>query len=750
MNTQKKLLASAITLALSSQVQAQSTAQELDLTTIESESIERDAVVEILTVEDINVRQIDNFEEMVRLVPGVSVSRGDDRWGSSGFNIRGLDEDRVAINVDGVPQGETLKYEGGQAYGYFKGSRNGVDIEALKIIEIVKGADAILSGSGSLAGAVNMSTKDPIDYLAPNGNDSGFGFKTEYSGVNDEAMASFVVANRTGRVESLLVYTRRDGSEYENYDTDGLDVTGSTREIPDPRETELNSVLLKLIYKATPNNEFGVVGSYYGLNGITDAQSFNGGWYSNRIGDDDNETTRIGLFHKYTADTALFDTIATALNRQEVLVEANTAQHVMFDFGPTFRSDEDRIDTRRFDQELTQFTVDLEKALEVGEISHKLVYGFELQNKDFKNAQTRVANSLLNNDGWVESNIGALIPRSEADIYTIYALDTFDLSNTTQIRIGGRYDDYTYDASADQNFSDATGTLREVSFSTANWTFGIEQALTDRLALEAGISTGFRAPTIEDMYSISGTVDDWGVVANPDLEAETSTNIDVALAGQFNSGYYRAGVFYSRYDNFIDYRLVNGINTNTGLADPNGFQVPFNFNEVDMRGVELVGYVDLNQAFGWAQGLTTEVQAAYTKGENANGDPVYSVQPFNLIWTLTYTNPNGLWGANLFTSHLAGKKNSDSYQTDAAGLRTYPLYLSNTATIVDLVAYYNLGDFRLTAGVYNLTDKEYYRWDNVRFVDQGDLRPGIGVTGNGVRRYTEPGRNFEVGVNYQF
>ena len=83
--------------------------------------------------------------------------------------------------------------------------------------------------------------------------------------------------------------------------------------------------------------------------------------------------------------------------------------------------------------------------------------------------------------------------------------------------------------------------------------------------------------------------------------------------------------------------------------------------------------------------------------------------------------------------------------------RIYPLYLSNTATLFDLMVYVDLlENLRLTAGAFNLTDKEYYNWDSVRFIDQGDLRPGIGVTGNGIRRYSEPGRSFELNLSFQF
>ncbi|MBN7797211.1 TonB-dependent hemoglobin/transferrin/lactoferrin family receptor [Parahaliea mediterranea] len=733
---------------LASPLLADPAPRELDLTVVESESIERDAVVDVITLQDISAEQIDNADDLVRYIPGVSVSRGDDRWGASGFNIRGLDEDRVAINVDGVPQGETLKYESGQAYGYFKGSRNGVDVEALKAVEIVKGADALFSGSGALAGAVNMTTKDPDDYLAPEGDDWGLGLKSAYSSENDETMATISAANRTGALESLLVYTWRGGHEFENHDMDGADIEGSAREVPDPQDRELNSVLGKLIYELSPGQEVGLVGSYYDRNTETDTRSYNGGWYHDRVGDDTNTVTRYGLFYNLEHETALFDTLSAAVNRQDNELEAITRQRAQFFIPPFFSSNENRVDNRSYDQELLQVTLDLEKT--VGD--HRLIYGLELQDKDYRNSQFRSSDD-LNDDvvEWETENLGALVPRAEAEVYTLYGQDTFALGERTQLRLGLRYDDYSYDASADDNFPDQTGTLGTIGFDALTWTVGVEQAFSDHLSLEAGVSTGFRAPTVEEMYRTSGTQDDWNAVANPDLDAETSTNYDIALVGDYGLGSYRVGLFYSEYDDFIEYQDFEGINSNTGQPDPNGYQMPVNSDEVEMKGLELSATLDLSAALGLRDGLSTRFLAAYTEGEEANGDPVYSVQPPSAVWRLNYDSPRGNWGMQFVTSYTQGKKDGDSYSTEADGERLYPLYRSNTATVFDLVAYVDVIDnLRLVAGVYNLGDKEYYAWDSVRFIDQGDLRPGIGVTDNGIRRYSEPGRNFELSLNYQF
>lgn len=739
----KTSLVSAMALVFCGPLYAQN--NTLQTTVVETESIERDAVVEVLTSEDIDVRQIGDFEDMVRLVPGISVSKGDDRWGSSGFNIRGLDEDRVAINVDGIPQGETLKYEGGQAYGYFKGSRSGVDVEALKSTEIVKGADAILSGSGALAGAVNMTTKDPSDFLSEDGNDFGFRVKSSYSSVNEEAMGSLSLANRIGDFESMIIYTYRDGGEFKNFDMDGADIEGSGREIPDPQNTELNSVLVKLIYAFTPSSELGFVGSYYDKNRQTDTQSFNGGWYSNRLGDDTNNVSRVGLFYKQSAESGMFDDMTIALNHQTTLVEAKTIQHVQFNFGPTFSADEDRVSTRSFDQEVTQFTVDFNKSFNLASSEHTFVYGLKYLDKGYENMQFRLSNSLLNDDGWVDSNQGALIPGSEADVITGYVIDTISIDEgATQFRIGARYDGYEYNAYADENYEDGTGTLGEVSFSTATWTLGVEQVITDFVSLELGVSTGFRAPTIEDMYRTSGSYDDWSTVPNADLQAEYSTNLDLAFTGDFERGGYSIGVFSSKYDDFIEFEALEGINTNTGEPDPDGFSRPTNVEGVDIYGFEFSG--DYNFGGGFATGLN----ASYTKGESENGDPVYSIQPLNAVWSLNYDSAEDTWGVAAYASYTKGKANKDSFLTDDDGAVTYPLYLSNSAAVIDVAAHYNITDkLRLSAGVNNLTDKEYYNWDSVRFVDQGDQRPGIGVTGDGVKRYSEPGRSFKLSITYQ-
>ena len=720
---------------------------QMDEAVLKAETVKRDAIIETFTPEDVERKQIDDFDDIVRLLPGITVSKGDERWGSSGFNIRGLDEDRVGINVDGLSQGETLKYETGQAYGYFKGSRNGVDIESLKAIEVVKGADSIISGSGALAGAVNFTTKDAADYLNASGNDAYFSAKVGYASINDETMGTATAAARAGRVEALVVYTNRQGHEYENFDMDGADVEGSAREIPDPQETELNSLLTKLGYVFRPGHRIDFIYSSYDSNRVTDSQSFNGSWYQSRVGNDTSENIRYGLLYAYEGETPLFDAMRASVDRQEVDFAAHTTQDVLIQFGATPSTDETREDIRAFNQHLTKGALEFEKAVVLGSQTHALLYGAEYYDKDFENSQRRLSNSNLNDLGWVERNLGALIPASSAEIFTIYALDSIELGEKTTVRIGGRYDQYTYDAYSDENYDDGTGTLGEVDFSSGNGTVGFDRGLTDTLTLSAGVATGFRAPTIEEMYSTSGSVDDWSTVANPDLKAESVVNYDVAVTGVYDRGTFRLGAYFSKYNDFIDREARTGINPNTGVEDPNGFNVPVNVDGVEVKGVEFSGYLNLSRTFGWS----CDRAGRLLGGRAGQWRPALHHPAVQLHGRPRLHAARGALGVESLP-HLHRRKIGRRLLHDRgrrhAHLPALPEQRGGRAGFFDLLQPH--AQRPPSVGVYNLTDKEYYNWDSVRFVDQGDLRPGIGVTGNGVRRYSEAGRNIKIDFRFQF
>jgi len=75
-------------------------------------------------------QQVSDTRDLVKYETGVSVVEAG-RMGSSGYSIRGVDENRVAITIDGLHQAETLSSQGFkevfEGYGNFNNTRNGVD-----------------------------------------------------------------------------------------------------------------------------------------------------------------------------------------------------------------------------------------------------------------------------------------------------------------------------------------------------------------------------------------------------------------------------------------------------------------------------------------------------------------------------------------------------------------------------------------------------------------------------------------------
>ena len=164
-------------------------------------------------------QQVQDNRDLVRYETGITVVEAG-RMGSSGYAIRGVDENRVAIVVDGLQQAETLSSQGFkelfEGYGNFNNTRNSVEMETLKQATIVKGADSVKVGSGGLGGSVMFDTKDARDLLTE--KDYHIGYKTGYFTANNQYLQSLTLAGRYKWFDVLMVKTKRKGHELENYD----------------------------------------------------------------------------------------------------------------------------------------------------------------------------------------------------------------------------------------------------------------------------------------------------------------------------------------------------------------------------------------------------------------------------------------------------------------------------------------------------------------------------------------------------
>lgn len=220
----------------------------------------------VKTAKTLEREQANNIKDIVKYETGVTVVEAG-RFGQSGFAIRGVDENRVAINIDGLRQAETLSSQGFkelfEGYGNFNNTRNGAEIETLKEVNITKGANSIKSGSGSLGGSVIYKTKDARDYLL--NKDYYVSYKKGYATENNQSFNTLTLAGRYKKFDVLVVTTSRNGHELENYGYKNYNdkIQGKKREKADPYKIEQDSTLLKLSFNPTENHRFTFAADLY-------------------------------------------------------------------------------------------------------------------------------------------------------------------------------------------------------------------------------------------------------------------------------------------------------------------------------------------------------------------------------------------------------------------------------------------------------------------------------------------------------
>lgn len=730
--------------------------------------------VTVIGAAQLQDEQAESMEDVIRYIPGVSiVDMG--RFGENGFNIRGIEGDRVAMTLDGLAMAEGL--ETARNYEFFRAGRGGVDVDTLKSVEIVKGADSIGAGSGALGGAVVFTTKDPYDYLKAQGNDSYFGLKTGYTSYNDQALGNFTFANRSGRWESMLSYTKRKGHEAEGWYSDSEIATGSGRRTPDPVDHDSDNVLAKLDFVATPTHRIGVVYERNRADNVVDNLSrVSSPSYLSRVGDDSNDRDRYGLRYVWKADTRLFDTLEAQADHQKTAsygitrissgsgTSANpTASAVTTTC--TLALPCQRMEDRSDEQKLDRFALDLEKTLRGDSWRQSLRYGAAWQRRKI---DYRAIDYRWNNAGVLDSATvdAAQVPKTKATSWNLYLRDRVGLyDDRLQLTLGARYDHYRYSPELDETFVDPTGSVREVTFSSPSWQAGVSYAFTPQQTLWFQAGRGFRAPTTGEMYAPTSTTEitEVGtgntvtvptVAANPDLKAEKSLNLELGWRWESERARIGISVFRDRYDDFIDSVTLTA-NSGTqyesctrgvcSTTDGYNYTSVVNVGEVTVKGAELEGL--------WKLGETWLLRAAWShnEGEQEDGSPLDSINPDRGVLGLNWQGLGDRLRLTGNLSHSLAKKRKDVNDvTTIFGSEVEP-FLSDAYTVFDLFGSYRVNEhLRINAGIYNLFDERYYQWARIRNVTRGDFYLYGYATDYGIGRYSEPGRNYRVTLYWTF
>lgn len=710
---------------------AQSYGEELELekVTVISTRQERPlyevpATVTVKSADEIEDELATDVKDLVRFEPGVSVRTAPSRFtaagsntgrdGSAGFNIRGLEGNRVLIVVDGVRVPDAFSF-GGQSVG--RGDY--VDLDLLKSVEILRGPASSLYGSDGVAGAVSFTTRDPDDFLTGDRSFAGRA-RAAYSSADESWSGSLVGTAGSGPFSAMLAYTQRSASETENQgDNEALD---STRTAPNPQDIDSESLLGKLVFQPSPAHRFRLTAEQYEREVTTEV-------YSARAVLPTTTPTA-------TLDLDAFDTIKrsrVALDyRYELpgLVDSALVSVYMQESDNREFADEDRntspdrIRINTFDNKIWGGAVQLESDLQAFGIKHDLVYGFDYS----VTTQEGVRDGTIPPAG--ETYPTKAFPDTDYTLAGIYLQDEIRLMDGKLILLPGiRYDYFEIDPeAADPTYPRPVASQDDGQLSPK---FGAVYWATDKFGGFASAARGYKAPSPSQVNNgFFNSVSFYQTISNPDLKPETSTSIEAGLrmrnvdfAGSSWMGQLVA--FDGQYKDFIEQVFIGG--TFGSPTDPATYQY-VNLSDVEIKGVEL------SAQGSWESGFGVRLAASWTDGQQTTAgvtSDLQSVDPWKLVAGLTYSAPSGRFGGQFIATHVGERDDvpAGSFTPDAF-------------TIFDVTARWAITDaVALRAGIFNITDEKYWWWSDVR---------GSTSTSPVLDAYTQPGRNVSVSLAYSF
>jgi len=703
----------------------------IDVITVEASKLPVPAADIASRVTVIDERRIEqelaqNIDDLVRYEPGVEVANQGSRFGLSGFSIRGIGGNRVQIEVDGVPTSDAFSIG-----SFSNASRDFVDVANLKRVEIIRGPSSALFGSDALGGVVSFVTKGPVDYLR--GRDSYYDVSGGFNSVDDSTVAAGTFAWRIGEVDAMLRATRRAGAERDVPGADPLDedslnalarfsfgeagaggIEFSLEHFRAASETEVDS--LERIQDFTAD---------FGFPFIIDTSVV--------AGDDERERNRVSLGQEWVDGRFGADYLRWRVYRQDSETRQDTFEaRQSFIAGRPSAAERQR--SFRFEQQLAGLEVNAANRYSLAGMAHELAWGLEYEVTD--TAQLRDGTETDLATGETSSQVGP----------DLFPLRDFPLSETTRTGVyvqnritvgaislvpGLRWDRYELEPEPDAIFLADNPGIRPVSLKEDEFSpkLGALWDIGERWQLYAQYAEGFRAPPVNDV-NVGFTNFRFGYTSlpNPDLKAESSHGYETGARYYGDMASWEAAFFSTRYDDFIESFQVVGFEPINSLIV---FQ-SVNVDEVEIRGAEFRG------RFAPAllpDGLSLNVSAAWADGEDrASGAPVNSVSPLNAVLGLEYAKPDGAWGASFVARAAAAQDDLD----ESAGALLSPAGY----VVYDAFGYWRPGPaLRLRAGIYNLTDHEYFSYLDVQGVPADTADP---------ERFRRPGRHISVAFDWNF
>lgn len=703
-----------------------------------------------------------SMEDMVRYQPLVSApgvasgaSRNKssfDRGGTTGYNIRGVEGNRIGMDVDGVelPSATTRPYVSRVGNNTFGVGRDFIDPEMFSSATIDSGTTTARRSAGGIGGAVGFKTKAPENYLKDD-KTSYFAGKLSYDSADGSWNESVTAAGRAGKLDGLIAYSRRDGHEVEN---------NSSTVDAYPDDWHSDALLLKGGVRLNAENRLVLSADLYRRENRTEFDAWNtAGTAITEESKQDSDTERdtLQLQHQWMPVASFVDSLDTRLYVQNTETK-DVTQTTTLPSGPA---------AHNISSNKTR-SVGLSSAADKNVGDQRLSFGINGSTEDAERPWSNTVYMKPQPDT-TTTRLGAFV-QDEIKFYPGgKRLAVIPAYRVDRVEIESRnLDEFVSGAltlaDAQRIYgSTATNTIQSPSL-------GVVYDLTPTLSSYAQYKRSGRAPGAGEIFgswnmNANYSATQYALVGNRDLKAETSDAFDLGIKGSPMPGVtLNSSVFYTKYEDFIAYtRYSRAVAAHASKFTnvPSNISIIYqaeNRDEATIYGFEFSSRLDHGHWWQAAQGVYSTWALGVSKGtskSNYDGDKeveLDSVPPAKAVVGVGFDAPQKSWGWNLtgifVDSKQAKATNRESYSNSGTPLTesTVELFDVPGYSIFDLTSYWQVTKtVRANVGVYNLGDKRYWDYASAR-----SLQPSVARDQRDIELLTNPGRTFAVSVSAVF
>jgi hemoglobin/transferrin/lactoferrin receptor protein len=615
--------------------------------------------VMVLDPEEIESSQSQTSADLISNTGTIAVQKS--QLGGGSPVLRGFEASRILLVIDGVRMNNII-YRAGHLQNIVT-----VDNAMLDRAEILFGPSSTIYGSDALGGVISFYTKKPLFATGDQKQNLKVNAFSRFGSVNNEFTGHFDVNIGCKKLASLTSFTYSSFDDLKGGENQNPFYSGSYGERPfyveringkdslvknSDRYVQVQSaynqydLLQKFAYKQNDHVTHGLNIQYSNSSDVprydrlTDPAGSGlkyAEWYygpQKRI---------LGAYDLNIAnESSKFQSVHAGINHQIIEESRHTRR-----FG------KDNLQHRIEKVNVKGLNIDLQRSTG----NHELRFGIDAQSNTLKstaNEENIVSNESVALDTRYPDGDNSLISAAAYFSHTWKINDQLALNDG--IRLGFISLHSTF---SDTTFFHLPYTKADQSNPVVSGSIGIINTPSDDLKLSLLLSTGFRAPTVDDLSKVFESAPGALIVPNKDLKPEKTVNTELGITKIYNQKTsWENSIYYTQFYDAIVTDKFKYEGKDSILYDGSLSEVLANQN----KGRAYI--------FGFSSGIKSQCtehlllsfNMAYTYGRiktDSSDVPLDHISPFMMKLKLNYTNKK--FSSEFAINYSAQKKLKDYY-----------------------------------------------------------------------------------------